>query len=100
MKLPAIVVDDIDTEAGRAAGAIELRLALLTDGVAGIAFRCPCGCGSEGYLPIQLNGMDRRGPEWEWDGNPETPTLSPSVFNTGMPCKWHGWLLAGEWVSA
>lgn len=58
-----------------------------------IAFICPCGCGCESYLP--LGRSDR--PRWEWDGNLDAPTLIPSVFNSGMPCQWHGYLTAGEW---
>lgn len=77
------------------AGAIEFRS---IDGeVCGIAFVCPCGCGQDSWLPV--NGHGRPGPSWEWDGNREAPTLNPSVFNSGMPCQWHGWLRAGMWVS-
>lgn len=64
---------------------------------AGIEFKCPCGCGLVGYLPI--NGEGRPGPSWDWDGDEESPTLSPSVYNTGFPCKWHGWLRNGKWES-
>lgn len=96
----ARLVADIDSPDGQLPGAIEMRLAYLSDGVAGIAFRCPCGCGQEGYLPIRVPDMARTGPEWDWDGNAEAPTVSPSVFNTGFPCKWHGWLRAGVWEIA
>jgi hypothetical protein len=99
--IPANVVEDIDSEEGHAAGAIELRLAYRGKGVAGIGFRCPCGCGAEGYLPIRMKGTARtETPEWEWDGDEKKPALSPSVFNSGLPCKWHGWLRSGEWTSA
>lgn len=65
--------------------------------VGGFQFICPCGCGNESWLPVDREiGMGG----WRWDGNREKPTLTPSVFNTGMPCKWHGWLRAGEWVPA
>lgn len=63
----------------------------------GIAFVCPCGCGNESYLPIDRQGHP--GPSWDWDGDRERPTLTPSVFNTGMPCQWHGWLTGGDWIS-
>ena len=33
---------------------------------------------------------------WQWDGNQETPTLSPSIHLVGT---WHGWLRAGKLVS-
>ena len=86
-------VSDLRSEQ-RIAGAISFRRRLNGD-VAGIAFLCPCGCGREGYLPV--NGSGRLGPSWEWDGELEHPTLSPSIHNTGMPCQWHGWLRRGEW---
>lgn len=88
----AIHVDDIRSEAGQQPGAIELRQ--LDGEVAGIAFRCPCGCGYESWLPIK---PDERG--WQWDGDFEAPTLTPSILQSGLPCKWHGYLTAGEFVS-
>lgn len=95
--MQATVVEEIqDLRGQRPAGAISFRER--ADGtVGGIAFICPCGCGNESYLPIRGQGHSQ---EWEWDGNREEPTLSPSVFNTGMPCRWHGWLRAGRWVQA
>lgn len=64
--------------------------------IAAIDFVCPCGCGSVGVLPIR-DGFG--GPRWTWDGNNETPTLTPSVQKTSG-CKWHGHLVAGEWRPA
>lgn len=40
---------------------------------------------------------------WEWDGNREAPTLSPSILVYGDkgpdgkrgPDRWHGWIKAG-----
>jgi len=92
----AQILDDIsEFRELRIAGSIEYRER--QDGsVGGIAFVCPCGCGNESYLPLRGHGPPH---EWDWDGNREAPTLSPSVFNTGMPCQWHGWLRAGEWKS-
>jgi len=68
--------------------------------VAGLGFICPCGCGTESWLPLDDG---RRG--WHWNGNPDAPVLTPSVFNSGLPCQWHGWLGGsdgkhpGMWVS-
>lgn len=50
-----------------------------------LVFACP-GCvagGPEGYdgihsLPVNATGLDR--PSWDWDGNLEAPTLSPSIL--------------------
>lgn len=35
-------------------------------------------------------------PSWEWDGNEEKPTLTPSIYAIGI---WHGWARAGRLVS-
>lgn len=35
------------------------------------------------------------GPRWDWDGNREAPTLSPSILHHSEP-KWHGFLRAGK----
>jgi len=86
------IVGDIRSEGGQVPGAIEFRS---NDGVVkGIAFRCPCGCGEESWLPVRI---EERG--WRWDGNMQQPTLTPSVLQSGLPCKWHGYLTAGQWVS-
>ena len=41
---------------------------------------------------------------WIWDGNKETPTLSPSILVWGdgrdKPATWHGFLRKGELVDA
>ncbi len=34
---------------------------------------------------------------WQWDGNREAPTLTPSINVIG---RWHGWLREGKLVSA
>jgi len=53
----AAIVDDLDTPAGREPGAIELRD--WDDALAGIAFRCPCGCGYDAWAAGQ---RPRKGP--------------------------------------
>ena len=58
--------------------------------VGGIAFDCP-GCGSDCWVPINTP----KG--WKWDGNEESPTLTPSILN--RCCGWHGYLTAGVFVS-
>lgn len=59
---------------------------------AGMIYICPCGCGATGALAFR----PARSPSWEWDGNEEAPTLSPSVHHVG---HWHGYLRAGIWES-
>lgn len=88
----AIIVTDIRSAEGLTPGAIEFRS--LDGEVKGIAFRCPCGCGGESWLPVCRG---ERG--WEWNGSVEAPSLTPSILQAGMACKWHGFLTNGEFVS-
>lgn len=40
-------------------------------------------------------------PTWEWDGNEQAPTLSPSInCNGNGGCGWHGHMKAGKLVEA
>ena len=64
-----------------------------------LEFRCPrpqrgATC-MIALRPLQKNG---NGASWEWDGNREAPTISPSVNCGG--CGWHGWIKAGEFIGA
>ena len=75
-----------------------------------VAFGCPCGsCNDEStvvhncYLQITVPGdnsptIDNR-PAWQWDGNWESPTLTPSIQRHGA-CNWHGYLRGGVFVEA
>jgi hypothetical protein len=56
--------------------------------IAGVAFDCP-GCGSDNYVPVDAG---ERG--WQWDGNEQAPTLTPSLGQ--RCCTWHGYLRAGK----
>lgn len=87
----ATIVADIRSEAGQVPGAIEFRE---IDGIVrGIAARCPCGCGHEMWMPVRAEKSPRTDrPEWEWNGSRDKATLQPSVLNSGLPCKWHGYL--------
>lgn len=38
----------------------------------------------------------RTGPSWQWDGNEESPTLTPSVH---LPGRWHGFFIKGRMAS-
>lgn len=82
--------DDID-DVDKHAGAFEFY----KDGdryPAGMIYSCPCGCGARGSLPFRPHAS----PSWDWDGNWDAPTLSPSVHHVG---HWHGYLRAGVWES-
>lgn len=37
-------------------------------------------------------------PQWQWDGNPVAPTLSPSI-NCAGHCGWHGYIRKGRCVN-
>lgn len=50
-----------------------------------LAFWCP-GCDRDGHggmhmLPVNVTLLNR--PSWQWDGNLEAPTLSPSILSRG-----------------
>lgn len=53
-------------------------------------FRCPCGC--EALLAVVVKGP--REPVWQWDGNEDLPTISPSIKHKAG-CGWHGYLVQG-----
>jgi hypothetical protein len=52
--------------------------------------------GNGGLLRLRPVVSGDAHPSWEWDGNEEKPTLSPSVH---LPGRWHGWFRAGRMVS-
>lgn len=75
-----------------------------------ITFGCPCGSATTEnlhdynvYLQITVPGdnSQSRGnqPAWQWDGNWEAPTLTPSIQRHGA-CNWHGFLRGGAFVEA
>jgi hypothetical protein len=58
----------------------------------GIHFWCPCGCG-------EMLGAGRfNDGGWQWDGNREAPTLTPSILHMDG-CRWHGFLTKGEFLT-
>lgn len=61
---------------------------------AGMIYSCPCGCGARGAL--RFRPSEPAHPSWEWNGNLDKPTLTPSVHHVG---HWHGWLTDGVWRS-
>lgn len=71
------------------------------------SFKCPKYGHACGMLVIAGRTKQKRDPkganggsaQWEWDGNREAPTFSPSI-NCGTekrPC-WHGYIRAGRCV--
>lgn len=59
---------------------------------------CP-GCGDLVIVPVNTTLASQ---SWDWDGNLESPTLSPSLLTTygsvgGVPRSCHSFLRAGQW---
>ena len=98
--VPAVHVDDIDCDGPVAAG--EFVYFSFHGPDAGILFGCPCGCGEMKSVSFR----SERRPLWQWDGNREKPTLTPSInilqlddAGNRIGEHWHGWLTAGEFLS-
>lgn len=64
---------------------IVLRLPSFNDPDGGIA-----------VLPVEPGTPQVR---WDWNGNRESPTLTPSILHHGNP-EWHGYLTDGKLVPA
>jgi hypothetical protein len=69
-----------------------------------LMFGCPCGCGALNAVHLKRYGSNH--PVWQWDGNRETPTLTPSILIYQLNDKaerigehWHGFLTAGVFRS-
>lgn len=81
-----------------AAGQFAWELGL--DGVRRIWLGIPS---SLGYVPValpvnvQMPSGVFAGPVWQWDGNEEAPTITPSAHTYGY---WHRWVRAGMLVEA
>jgi len=49
-------------------------------------------------IPRDGQGLNGGRPQWDWDGNAEAPTFTPSV-NCESHCGWHGYIRQGRCVS-
>lgn len=69
----------------------------------GISFKCPCGCSPRIYLNIanpEDGGPSLGEPAWTRTGTEFADlTLAPSILRVGW-CGWHGFVRAGEIVTA
>ena len=89
-------VEDIDAD-DAPPGSFEYHSGTKGDGrVCGMIYICPCGCGHQGLLEFRRDDRPEFHPSWEWNGNHDAPTLTPSVHHIG---HWHGWLKSGVWES-
>lgn len=59
--------------------------------ISALIFTCPCGCGE--ISAVNISPPADKG--WQWNGNRDLPTLTPSIQRT-EGCHWHGYLTAGE----
>lgn len=53
-------------------------------------------------IPVSENTMQGK-PHWQWNGNKDAPTLSPSILvhpNPGWSDGWHGYLRDGKLIDA
>lgn len=88
--------EDFETAA---AGAFWLAHAKSGDeDVYGLHYKCPC-CGRHGYLPLNRDRAATQQPSWDWNGDVQNPTLSPSILSQTSRggCGWHGYLRSGRW---
>lgn len=62
-----------------------------------LKFVCP-GCKDirgTGLHMLPVNCSDRHSPSWDWDGNLEAPTVSPSILTHGVDSVCHSFLRNG-----
>lgn len=104
MGVPANFIPDelhIGMEHKHAAGTCHWEFYEKDSADASLNFVCPCGCGEVDFItvkrPIGNPNVYQR--EWKWDGNRETPTITPSILRRGSKCQWHGYLTNGEFVN-
>jgi hypothetical protein len=75
-----------------------------------ITFYCPCGaCDKFLACSIPIVKGSKQIDAWEWDGNEDAPTLTPSIFRhvdiaahddkPAHKCEWHGFLTNGVFRS-
>lgn len=71
-----------------------------------IRFGCPLRHGQSCGVNIKPHSSDAKGvPSWTWDGDVESPTLTPSIncindVPNSYGCGWHGFLTKGRMVIA
>jgi hypothetical protein len=60
-------------------------------------FKCPGPCRSVSAIALRPVVVPGSRPSWEFDGNEDAPTLTPSINHVGC---WHGWLRSRVFSSA
>lgn len=62
-------------------------------------FDCPIRTGQK--CEVLLKPWPINAPTWDWDGNEQEPTLTPSInCNGNGGCGWHGFMKAGKLIVA
>ena len=74
--------------------AVEVRPAVLNEHPTHIMIVLPGGILAQ--LALRYHGEQANGASWEWCGNREAPTLTPSINAQRPVGGWHGWLTGGE----
>lgn len=64
----------------------------------GVYAICPL-CGGAGTVWFAGKFVDRR-TTWQWNGDADKPTLSPSVLSFNQNCGMHVWVREGQIVDA
>lgn len=78
----------------------DFSFAMHSEGASGLlVFRC-LRCAETHAVSIRRG--QKIADSWEWNGDMEKPTLSPSININRLPtsCGWHGWLRDGVWIGA
>jgi hypothetical protein len=63
-----------------------------------MAFPCQGVVRETCHIALRPSQKNAVGASWEWDGNREAPTITPSV-NCEKVCGWHGWIRNGQFES-
>ena len=92
--LAAALFDDDDT-ALLAAKPGQFEVTAEPSGQRRFWFVCPGPCKSISAIALRPV-VDGSAQSWEFDGNLDAPTLTPSINHVGC---WHGWLTAGQFRS-
>lgn len=64
-----------------------------------LRFPCQGIPGDVCYVALRPSQVNAVGASWQWDGNQDAPTITPSI-DCSKVCGWHGFLEAGQFRSA
>jgi hypothetical protein len=104
----AILSEDVDDDMRAGAFGFYVHADSGPNVMRGLIYRCPCGCGtlhSLAFPPRSADDVKYDRGVWNWNGNREVPTLTPSILSheggdRNGPTHWHGFLTAGFFTQA